>query len=151
MEVQCGFEHVNDGAELLAVYGPTLFVDVGFDPAFEPTSTQPPAPGVCGVQGLVDTGASQSCIDSALAERLGLPIIDRQQVSGAHGKKEVNMHMAQIRVPSLNFTIYGSFAAVNLIAGNQEHQVLIGRTFLRHFHMAYDGPSGRATISHPVV
>src|SRR5262245_27820099 len=34
---------------------------------------------------LVDTGAMESCIDSGLAMRLNLPIVDRRKISGVHG------------------------------------------------------------------
>ena len=43
---------------------------------------------------------------------------------------KVTVHLAQIYVPSLDFTVYGRFSAVHLAAGGQAHQALIGRTFL---------------------
>ena len=124
-------------------------VDIGFDPSFEMVDGKhaPPKPGVTGIRALVDTGAGESCIDSALAAELNLPIVDRRMVSGAHGSQEVNMHLAQVRVPSLNFTIYGAFAGVHLAAGGQVHQALIGRTFLNSFTMVYEGITGTVTIS----
>ena len=96
---------------------------------------------------LVDTGASESCIDSLLAYQLNLPIIDRAPIAGSLGKKEVNMHLAQIHIPSLGRTIYGSFAGVHLLAGGQPHQALIGRTFLKYFVMVYEGHSGTVTLT----
>jgi hypothetical protein len=59
----------------------------------------------------------------------------------------VNIHIAQIHIPSLKTTIYGEFAAVDLIAGGQPHHALIGRTFLRNFQMVYNGKTGQVTIS----
>jgi len=99
------------------------------------------------VQALVDTGATQSCIDSALAMALNLPIIDRQTVGGSAGSHEVNMHLGQIHIPTLGQTIYGAFAGVNLIAGGQQHLALIGRTFLMHFSMLYDGRTGTVYLT----
>src|SRR5205823_6239775 len=96
---------------------------------------------------LVDTGASESCIDSLLAAQLNLPIVDRRPTSGAHGSLEVNMHLAQVRIPALNFTIYGAFAGVRLAVGGQTHRALIGRTFLQRFTMVYEGRTGAVTIS----
>lgn len=146
---KCGFTSApgaNNGDELLMFYGPTLLVDIGFDPAFKlggPT----PAPGIQGVAALVDTGATESCIDNLLAATLNLPIVDRRRIGGVGGAHEVNMYLAQVRVPSLNFTIYGAFAGVQLAAGGQQHQALLGRTFLRAFTMVYDGKTGDVTIS----
>lgn len=147
-ETKCGFDSVAGGATgaaLLTAYGPTLFVDVGFDPTFKEGTL--PVAGIKGIRALVDTGAGESCIDSLLASQLNLPIIDRRSVSGVHGSQEVNMHLAQVHVPKLNFTIYGAFAGVHLTAGGQWHQVLIGRTFLAHYKMVYEGNTGTVTIS----
>lgn len=56
------------------------------------------------------------------------------------------MHLAQIFVPALSFTLYGMFAGVHLAAGGQEHFALIGRDFLRHFIMRYDGGTGAVSL-----
>jgi predicted aspartyl protease len=99
------------------------------------------------VRALVDTGAGESCIDSALAAQLNLPIVDRRLISGAGGTHEVNMHLAQVAVPSLGVTIYGAFAGVHLAAGGQTHFALIGRTFLQNFTMLYEGKTGTVVLS----
>jgi hypothetical protein len=150
-EARCGFNDVPGGASgaiLLEYHGPTIFVDIGFDPAFQ---TNPPArrpvAGLTGIRALVDTGAGQSCIDSMLAAQLNLPIVDRRPISGCHGSQEVNMHLAQVYFPSLNFTIWGAFAGVHLAAGGQSHRALIGRTFLRHYTMVYEGRTGNVILS----
>jgi predicted aspartyl protease len=92
--------------------GPTLLVNIGFDSSYRSDETTIPVPGICDVEALVDTGASESCIDSRLRSSLGLPIIDYQNVSGVHGEKEVALCMAQIDIPALKFTVYGHFAVV---------------------------------------
>ena len=135
------------GRTALAAYGPTLNVQVGFDPQFEPdTGDQPLLPQSLW-PALVDTGAALSCVDSQLATHLGLPIVDREPVSGAHGAQDVNVHVAQIFVPELNATILGRFHAVHLTAGGQPHSALIGRSFLMDFTMVYEGTTGTVTIS----
>jgi hypothetical protein len=68
-------------------------------------------------------------------------------VSGVHGSIEINMHLAQVRIPSLGWTIYGTFAGVHMQAGGQPHLALIGRTFLRNYTMIYDGKTGKVTLS----
>ena len=152
---RCGFDGIPGGAPgraLLTRYGPTIFVDIGFDEDFRPVlGAGVPRPGVAGVQALVDTGASLSCIDSVLAAELGLPVVDRQKIGGAGGEHEVNMHLAQIHVASLEFTIYGEFAGVHLAAGGQPHRALLGRTFLQRFVMVYEGHTGTVTISTPTA
>ncbi len=68
--------------------------------------------------------------------------MDRSQTAGVGGAQVVNVHLAQMHVPSLGLTAYGAFAAVHLVAGGQVHQALIGRTFLQHFTMIYEGRTG---------
>lgn len=77
-----------------------------------------------------------------LGQGTALPIIDRRHISGVAGKTEVNIHLAQVFVPALMFTVNGAFAAVDLAAGGQQHRALIGRTFLRYFTMIYSGITG---------
>jgi predicted aspartyl protease len=149
-KTECGFITIAGGAsgkDLLTFYGPTIFVDIGFDAAFKPDQTHAPIPGMSGIRALVDSGATESCIDSVLAAQLNLPIIDRKTFSGIGGKHEVNIHLAQVRVPSLNVTLYGAFAGVHLEAGGQWHKALIGRTFLQNYTMTYNGRTGSVTLS----
>ena len=115
-------------------------VHVGFDPNFQQKKV--PAFGNDLLPALVDTGAIMSFIDNDLALKLALPVVDRQKISGSNGEHEVDTYLAQIHVPDLNFTVTGAFGGVGLHAGGQRHQVLMGRTFLQHFKMVYDGMTG---------
>lgn len=145
----CGFK---DGQgevapDLLVRFGPTLLVDIGFDPKLA-AGANPDFP-LKKLKALVDTGAGDSCIDSGVAMQLGLPVIDQRLCSGIGGATRVNMHLAQIYIPSLKHTLFGSFAGVHLSSGGQWHQALLGRTFLRPFKLSYDGPTGQVVISDP--
>jgi hypothetical protein len=144
----CGFVDgpIASATDLLARWGPTLLVGIGFDTTWQAASGTIPVAAVTDVHALVDSGASESCIDALFASQLGLPIVDRRPISGVGGQHVVNMHLAQIHVEPLAFTIWGIFAGVNLAAGGQPHQALIGRTFLRHFTMIYEGRTGNVVI-----
>lgn len=137
----------HSASDALAVYGPTLPVRVGFDPEFEPMLDDPPLLPDQLWPALVDTGATLSCIDSALAGRLALPIVDREPVAVANGRDFLNVHLAQMYVPALDMTVQGRFHAVHLSAGGQPHAALIGRSFLRYYTMVYEGKTGTVTIS----
>ena len=132
---------------MLVQYGPTLGVRIGFDQDYQSGSGVVPNLPEANHPALVDTGATLSCIDSALAAVLHLPIVDRESVSGVHGSEEVSVHLGQIYVPTLDFVILGRFHGVHLAKGNQPHRAILGRTFLLNFKMAYDGPAASVVIS----
>ena len=96
---------------------------------------------------LVDTGAYESCIDSSIATLLKLPVVDRRRVAGAHGAYDVNVHLAQIRIPALDIVQLGMFSGVHLHAGGQRHSALLGRTLLREMKMTYNGKTGSVIMS----
>jgi predicted aspartyl protease len=148
-QTRCGFDdhQGTSGHDQLIAFGPTLNVDIGFDPNYKPSATAVPVPGIRGIWALVDTGATESCIDAQLAATLNLPLINRRPIAGIGGLHQASVHLAQIHVPSLAFTIYGEFAAVDLAAGGQHHRALVGRTFLERFTMVYDGKTGNVTLS----
>jgi hypothetical protein len=145
----CGFNNSPNvpGHVLLTLHGPTIGVQIGFDPTYDPQNPAGlPALPQNLIGALVDTGASESCIDAALAMSLNLPIVDLRTIAGVGGAHNLNMHLAHVHIPSLGFTIYGAFAGVSLRAGGQQHQALLGRTFLQNFTMIYEGRTGTVTI-----
>ncbi len=148
----CGFDDSpgSSGGEALVQHGPTLLVRIGFDEAYDIAKPRVLArlPSVDHFA-LVDTGASDCCIDSGLALTLNLPIVDQRVCAGISGARLVNMHLAQIFAPALAFTFVGAFAGVDLAAGGQSHLALIGRSFLRLFKMSYDGVTGAVAIEGP--
>jgi len=134
------------GQDKLIAFGPTLHVLIGFDPNFHPDHSPFPNLPELELPALVDTGATESCIDSALAQKLQLPAVDTGQISGVQGTSETVFYLAQIYVPSLNYTIYGRFSGVHLASGGQPHSALLGRTFLRNFVLTYEGRTGDVII-----
>ncbi len=146
-ETNCGFADGpgGPGANLLMNYGPTISVNIGFDPNYKLGTI--PESGIKNISALVDSGASICCIDNLLAAELKLPIVDRMNIAGSNGSHSANLYLAQIYVPSLAFTMYGSFAGVDLKSGGQPHHVLMGRTFLQYFKMIYEGKTGAVTLT----
>jgi|SRR6267143_2878901 len=132
---------------LLIQHGPTLQVVVGHLSAQGTTGPAMDRDKLTEtVNALVDTGALMSCIDDQLAKKLGLPVIDKQQVSGVAGAGMHDVYMAFIDIPTLTFGQYGRFMGVHLVAGGQQHNVLLGRTFLEQMVLIYDGRKGGVTL-----
>ncbi len=130
--------------------GPTVQVLVSGVPANIPPQAGGVAAGVPAAQvvnGLVDTGAAQSCIDSDLAARLNLPVIDRVTLSGSNGAHQHDVFAAQVSVPVLGIIQTGRFAGVHLAGGQQPHHVLLGRTFLQNVVMVYDGRRSQVMLA----
>ena len=144
-----GFRDANgrpDGAKLLE-YGPTLSVSVShYTSEDAPTSLAAEDEPVSTIA-LVDTGATQSCIDIQLAQDLRLPVIDTVQLSGSDGAKTHPVYLAAVNIPSLEFQQYGRFAGVALAEGGQPHRALLGRTFLQSVIMIYDGVRAQVTLA----
>lgn len=147
--ISAGFDDLEGvaGWSDLVQFGPTIQVQLGFDPAFTPARPTRPNLPQATWPALVDTGATESCIDSVLATELALPVVDRATIAGVQGTSDVVVYLAQIYVPGLDFTVSGTFPAVQISQAGLPHYALIGRTFLRHFAMVYYGRSGKVMIS----
>ena len=126
----------------LVEFGPSLEVVVSsfVDPP------QPPTEGHT-THALVDTGATQSCIDMQVAESLGLPVVDFVMMAGAAGASRHPLYAARVAIPALEIFQFGAFAGVDLAAGGQPHRVLLGRTFLAGTVMIYDGVRAQVTVA----
>ena len=143
--VNCGFEN-NPG--LLARIGPTLNAEVGYDHSFRPDSGLRPEIPIELYEALVDTGAAVTCIDVGLAGALNLPIVSQAgRASGVFGIGETVTYSVTIHLPELNATFSGHVLGARLEEGGQRHRVIIGRDFLRHFRLSYDGRTGAVTLS----
>ena len=133
---------------LLVNHGPTIQVVVGHIDA--QSSAKPaidPSKATQSVAALIDTGAMLSCIDDQLAKTLGLPVIDKQKCAGVSGESTHDVYMAYIDIPNIQFSQYGRFMGVHLIAGGQPHSVLLGRNLLQTMVMIYDGERGSVTLA----
>lgn len=126
---------------LLRHHGPTVIVNVGpFKVPHDPKDFK-----IINAHALVDTGATLSMIDEALAQDLGLIPIDKVPISGVSGIEEHICYMAAILIPSLGISQFGKFTAAKLT--HSIHNVLLGRDFLSKTIMIYDGVRGQVTIA----
>lgn len=144
---QAGFKVGKAGAspaDLLVQFGPTLLVDIGMKS--RSIAGEPPDLPMKKVKALIDTGAGGDCIDDDLARSLGLQISDEGEISGVGGRHRAFIYTARIYVPKLNRLLFQPFTGVRLQQGDQWHRVILGRTFLRQYTMAYNGTDGSVTL-----
>lgn len=69
IETKCGFDDSPGvrGAVLLEIHGPTLFVDIGFDPGYNASAVPLtiPVSGIKSVASLVDTGPATAALTTS--------------------------------------------------------------------------------------
>ena len=107
---------------------------------------KPVPPPVSGMA-LVDSGASSTCIDDGLAQRLGVPAIDVVQVSSAsHAATLQNVYPIRIEVVGTGIKVNVP-RAIGAALDPQGIIALIGRDFLQHCTLFYNGVTGEITLS----
>ena len=104
--------------------------------------------------GLIDTGASSTCVHEPILQELGLKPIDIVKSGTAGGPKQSNVYPARIQCPTHRWTLdLGRAIGVDL-SGQVLNKVppepiiaLLGRDLLRHWVFIYNGAGGFWTIS----
>ena len=94
---------------------------------------------------LIDTGASNTCIDEQAAQELGLPVIDVATMqSASHEQHPCSIYPVQIitQVVTLN-----SQRTMGATLASQGLLILIGRDVLQACNLFYNGPAGQFTLS----
>lgn len=94
---------------------------------------------------LIDTGASNTCIDEQAAKELGLPVIDVANMqSASHEKHPCNIYPVQIITPIVTLNAPRAMGAA---LAPQGLLVLIGRDVLQSCTLFYNGPAGQFTLT----
>ena len=112
-----------------------------------PSEGSTPSGLMAACNGLVDTGASDICIDVRLADALGLPVIDQAEVGVVGGRVPASIRVGRLEVPDVGFS-----HAVRLFALRMRratHDVILGRAFLQRYIVTFDGPRGTMLFSEP--
>lgn len=105
-----------------------------------------PVPTPVSGMALIDTGATNTCIDDQAAQSLVLPIIDvARMTSATHANQQCNIYPVQINMPP-NLTINAPRAMGAGLAA-QGLLVLLGRDVLQACNLFYNGPMGQFTLS----
>jgi hypothetical protein len=146
VKIECGSQDPNQKispSKILRLRGPIIPLRVG--PPLNPNAPAPPAGQVKNVNALIDTGASDSCIDNALAKSLSLKVIDCRPFGGVAGKADHDIYLGQIIVDNLRMQKNGRLVGVEM--GGTHTQMIVGRDFLDNLIMIYDGASGTVTLA----
>ena len=100
--------------------------------------------------GLVDTGATSTCISPRVVAALGLKPVGTVQCGGVAGAAEHRLFRVSFEFEGSQPTIRVRNAeVVEADIGNQGLDMLIGRDILASAHFSYDGPTGTWTMEIP--
>lgn len=138
------------GEWTLAAQGPEFAVTIGVHPILtqelQRRGDLPPKP-VHGMA-LVDTGASQTLVHSAVIEKLGIPPMGVQRLRTflAGDAVALSTHFVSLRIGDEK-PWDGVVCAAPLAVQRPKTIALIGRDLLREASFHYDGAAGRITIS----
>lgn len=135
--------------EVMAQRGPVLQVTIGLLEDMAQQLAQqgliipPPIAGLA----LIDTGASATCIDDAVAQQLGLPVIDVTQIASAtHAATQQNVYPALIEAAGFPIK-FNAPRAIGAPLASQGIIALIGRDLLRFGTLFYNGLTGEITFA----
>ena len=141
------------GPEALATGGPVLPVEILIPSALSQLLAQNNSPIPAPLTGfaLIDTGATHSCVDATKFAALGVNPTGTIQIGTSSGSFSKSTYPAKFRFPTANFelefsTVIGADLSQQVIHG-VELVALLGRDFLTHCLLVYNGPVGLFTLS----
>lgn len=101
---------------------------------------------------LIDTGASICVIKPKLAKKLSLQITNETKVSGvsphgqlAHGQAKIGLGILQLENPVYEFP--AELVIADFSINDPSLGILLGRPFLKHFDLLYEGSHGRYRLT----
>ena len=129
--------------------GPVVQVSISLEQSYAMALTQqgksapPPEVGLA----LIDTGASNTCIDDEAAKKMGLPVIDVGTMSSAsHAETQWNIYPIQIEIPGFPIRFQAP-RAMGAALKEQGLLLLLGRDMLARATLFYNGAAGQLTVS----
>jgi hypothetical protein len=137
----------------LAQHGPIIDVLISIPQALAElyTRQQQPLPAPISGIGLIDTGATRSCVHAAIMHQLGVQPIGVAMSGTAAGQVNHSLYPAHFSFPAAKIEIdFASVVGVNLTGQEVEGKpiiALIGCDVLSMGIFVYNGPLGAYTIA----
>lgn len=102
---------------------------------------------VVDTRGLWDTGAQNSAITDSVAKLLGLPVIQKANVRGVHGIKEVNVYYVEIILNNPNITVKCLATGCDELSDDGPVGLLLGMNIISQGDFTISNFGGRTTMS----
>ena len=152
------FENTSDEKQkvtpaLLSQHGPIIDVAISIPQALAELYTRQnkPIPSPIAGIGLIDTGATRSCVHDSIMRQLGVNPIGVATSGTTAGQVQHNLYPAHFTFPAANINIdFSSVVGVNLTGQNVNGKsiiALIGRGVLSMGIFVYNGHVGAFTIA----
>jgi len=97
--------------------------------------------------GLLDTGASHTCIDEDIATALNLQVVSKITMRTASGQTLKSVYAVKVSFPGTSLAPMQSSFALGATLKTQGLTALIGRDFLAGKILHYDGALSVVTLS----
>jgi len=136
-------------AVVLQQKGPVVQIIVGIQGAFAASLAQQgkPVPSPLSGLALIDTGASNTCIDEDAAKTIGLPVIDVGTMhSASHTRTPCNIYPVQFEIMPFKIR-FESPRTMGAALREQGIMAIIGRDLLQVCTLFYNGLTGQITLS----
>jgi predicted aspartyl protease len=136
-------------AQALQQRGPIVQVAVTVQQAFATALAQEGKPVPQPVMGyaVIDTGASNTCIDDETARSMNLPVIDVGVIhSASHAQTPSNIYPVQIEIVGFRIN-FQSARTMGAALKEQGLLMLLGRDLLERCTLFYNGLTGQITLS----
>lgn len=105
-------------------------------------------------RGLIDTGASFCAIKPKLSHRLNLKVVDRKRISGVspsgtgnHVDGDADVAFGFVGLDSPTHELPLQLVVADFLRDDPTMGLLLGRTFLQHFDLVYEGSCGRFSLT----
>lgn len=129
--------------------GPMLPVVIQPSPSFAAALTKAGKPALQPATGmaLIDTGATSSCVDGEIAQRMGLAPNGTGVISSAsHEKAETLTYPLRLQFPGWNVNL-DCMKALAVPIAKQGFIALVGRDLLIRCLFVYNGPDGAYSLA----
>lgn len=125
-------------SELLQLEGPTIPIVVRGEPGQR--NFQAGYRDEFPTNAIIDTGASEVCIDYRIAHALDLRAVDQRTIQTVGGPILVQVFLGLLEVPGLKYRKLTRLYAPKVERVN--YNALLGRSFLKDFYVTFEGPTG---------
>lgn len=129
---------------MLRIEGPLVDIIIHREPGAEPEEG---VPHLYETRALIDTGASDCCVDYRIVHSLKLRQTNQTRMRVVGTSVLVTVHLGVLEIPAIGFRGIVEFYSSSVT--RPKYNALIGRQWLSDYGFHFDGPNGAFHIDTP--